>query len=279
MLRKIIVGYDGSPPAAAALAWALDEAERTLAPVELLYADEYPVWTPVGDSSSGPARPESYTVEVIGGMLEEALLTAKRTHPMVEVTLRTVRSFPAPALIDRSRRARLIVIGGRGHSAVSDLLGSVSCAVTAHAHCPVVVVRGSAPSDAPVVAGIDDSALGTPVLDLAAVQASARHVPLRVVRAWPAATEPSVVDREREPFDTIVTDVRDTFTDVKVEAEAVREHPAAALVRESATAQLLVVGSRGRGVVHGLLLGSVSQHVLRHSACTVVVVHDTVMRP
>jgi nucleotide-binding universal stress UspA family protein len=77
----------------------------------------------------------------------------------------------------------------------------------------------------------------------------------------------------------MVTDLRDTFPDLKVEAETLVEHPAAALTRESTTAQLLVVGSRGRGPVRGLVLGSVSQHLLRHSACTVAVVHDTLMRP
>ncbi|KUL23493.1 hypothetical protein ADL15_45805 [Actinoplanes awajinensis subsp. mycoplanecinus] len=265
----------------------MTEADRTGAPVELLYADESPVWTPIGDGSSGPARPESYVVEVIGGMMERAVTAARRTHPMVEVTVKTVRAFPAPALIDRSRRARLVVIGARGHSAVTDLLGSVSSAVTAHAHCPVVVVRGDAPAAAPVVAGIDGSGLASPVLDLAAVQASARRVPLRVVRAWsPAAgigtdgrqEARAVLERERGPFDALVTLVSDTFPEIKVEAEALVEHPAAALTRESDTAQLLVVGSRGLGPVRGLLLGSVSQHLLRHSACTVAVVHDTLMR-
>ncbi|BCY09393.1 universal stress protein [Actinoplanes sp. L3-i22] len=275
MLKKIIIGYDGSPLARAALDWTLDEADRTHCPVELFYADEWPAWTPTGGASSGPDRPDSYAVEVIGGMMERALATARQTHPMVDVTTKTVRAFPGPALIDRSRRARLIVVGGRGHSAVADLLGSVSSAVSAHAHCPVVVIRGAASSNARVVAGIDGSALATPVLDFAAAQASARRVPLRVVQAWPLA---QARDRERDRLDSLVIETRDTFPEITVESEAIVEHPAAALVRESAAAQLVVVGSRGRNVVQGLLLGSVSQHLLRHSSCTVAVVHDTLMR-
>jgi nucleotide-binding universal stress UspA family protein len=51
------------------------------------------------------------------------------------------------------------------------------------------------------------------------------------------------------------------------------EHPAAALTQLSATTQLLVVGSRGRGALRGMLLGSVSQHLLRHAACDVAIVH------
>jgi nucleotide-binding universal stress UspA family protein len=52
------------------------------------------------------------------------------------------------------------------------------------------------------------------------------------------------------------------------------EHPAAALAAASGTAQLLVVGTRGRGALRGMLLGSVSQHVLRHSAVPVAVIHE-----
>lgn len=161
------------------------------------------------------------------------------------------------------------------HSPVTDLFGSVSSAVSAHAHCPVVVIRGEAVPGSPVVAGIDGTALSSPVLDFAAVRATAHRVPLRVVQAWAL---PALRDRERPPFDMLVTEVRDAFPGLNIEAEAVIGHPTAALTAESAAARLLVVGSRGRGVVRGLLLGSVSQHVLRHSACTLAVVHDTLIR-
>ncbi|GAA4607454.1 nucleotide-binding universal stress UspA family protein [Actinoplanes octamycinicus] len=287
MLRKIIVGYDGSPAAGDALAWALDEADRTRAPVELIHADDWPAWTPVGDPSSGSPPPDSSVVEVIGGMMERAITAAKRTHPMVDLSAKTVHAVPAQALIDRSRRAALVVVGGRGHSAVAELLGSVSSAVSAHAHCPVVVVRGSPASYAAVVAGVDDSLLASPILDLAAAQASAHRVPLRVIRAWAPATSIwqdgkvtalELMERERGPFDALVTDLRDIHPNLKIEAEALVEHPAAALTRESAGARLVVVGSRGRGAVRGLVLGSVSQHLLRHSTCSVAVIHDTLMR-
>ncbi|WIM92964.1 universal stress protein [Actinoplanes oblitus] len=284
MLRKIIVGYDGSPAAVHALTWALDEADRTRTPVELLHADERPVWTPVGDSLAGPAHPRDHLVEVVGDMIEQALIEAKLTHPTVDLTVKHVRSLPAQALIDRSRRARLVVVGGRGHSAVADLLGSVSSAVSAHAHCPVVVVRGAPAPYAPVVAGVDDAMIASPVLSLAAAQATAHRVSLRVVRAWapPTGIWPDgpgrlVPGSAREPFDSLVTDLRDEYPNLRIEAEAVAEHPAAALTRESGAARLVVVGSRGRGTVRGLVLGSVSQHLLRHSACSVAVVHDTLI--
>ncbi|MFC7530085.1 universal stress protein [Actinoplanes sp. GCM10030250] len=283
MNNKIIVGYDGSSYAHNTLSWALDEAARTGASVELVYADEWPILAPAASMVPSPAlRPDSYVVDVIDGTLEHAVASAKKTQPLVSVTARTVRAYAATALVNLSRQARLVVVGARGHSAVVGLLGSVSSAVSAHAHCPVVVVRGEAAATAPVVAGVDGSASASPVLTFAAEQAAERKVPLHVIRTWqpvtglwertPMATN-TVTDHEREPFDTLVTVVRDTFPDLSIQAEATVAHPAAALTLASTHAQLLVVGSRGHGAVSGLLLGSVSQHLLRHAECTIAVVH------
>ena len=61
---------------------------------------------------------------------------------------------------------------------------------------------------------------------------------------------------------------------VEIERRVVEDRPAAALVEESRSADLVVVGSRGHGGFAGLLLGSVSQQVAHHAACPVVIVHD-----
>jgi nucleotide-binding universal stress UspA family protein len=280
--KKIIVGYDGSSFSQAALAWALDEAARTAAPVELVYADEWQVLAPAArlvparDADSG-----GLVTDIVSSTLDQAVAKAKKIQPMVAVTATTVHAHAPEALTDLSRRARLVVIGTRGHSAVGGLLGSVSTAVSAHAHCPVVVVRGEAIAAGPVVAGVDGSALAQSVLAFAAEQAAARRAPLRVIRTWPPVTglweetamvTHTVTDEERKPFDTLVAGVREAFPGLPAEAEATVAHPAAALTQASAESQLLVVGSRGRGAVRGLLLGSVSQHLLRHSHCAVAVV-------
>jgi nucleotide-binding universal stress UspA family protein len=162
-------------------------------------------------------------------------------------------------------------------------MGSVGVAVTTHAHCPVVVVRGRAEATAPVVTGVDDSPSSAATLGFAFEQAAAQDVPLRVIRAWrpvtglwegtPMVTR-SVTAEERQSFDELVAVWHDKYPQVELSVEAVVEHPAAALTLASTTAQLLVVGSRGRGTVKGMLLGSVSQHLLRHSACAIAVVHE-----
>jgi nucleotide-binding universal stress UspA family protein len=282
--KRIIVGYDRSVDARAAARWALDEANRTGALVEFCYAYEWPEWAPAASTIPAPAVwPDGETDRAVRGGLQEAVTTAGRSHPGVRTEISIVHASAALTLIERSADAGLIVVGSRGHSAVSGLLGSVSVAVSAHAHCPVIVVRGSAAPTQPVVAGVDGSAGADLALEFAVEQAVARGVPLRVIRAWRPVTgilaESPLVTRtvtadERRPLDELVAGWRDKYPQLEISAEAVVDHPAGALALASTTAQLLVVGTRGRGAISGMLLGSVSQHLLHHSACTVAVVRE-----
>ncbi|MCM4084852.1 universal stress protein [Paractinoplanes hotanensis] len=283
--RKIIVGYDRSPRSKVAADWALDEAARTGATVEFLYAYEWPAWAPAASMIPSPAvLPEEQIRRAIDDALAKAVAAAAETHPEVRTTAVTRDAGAALTLIDRSRGADLVVVGSHGYSAVSGLLGSVSVAVSAHAHCPVVVVRGRPDAHGPVVAGIDESPASHAVLGVAFDQAAARGTGLRVIRAWPPAagiwdaspvSAGTVPAGLRHPFDELVNGWCQKFPQVHVTTHAVIEHPAAMLTDESRTAGLLVVGTHGRGSLRGLLLGSVSQHLLRHSSCPVVVAHET----
>jgi nucleotide-binding universal stress UspA family protein len=279
--KKIIVGYDRSPQSRIAAAWALDEAARSGALVEFLYACEWPLgWAPaaavVPSTSILPAE------EIRRGIREtlaEAVAAAAKTHPAVRTTTATVNAGAALTLIDRSAAADLIVVGTHGHSAVSGLLGSVSVAVSAHAHCPVVVARGRIDPQGPVVGGVDESSSTHAVLGLAFHQATARGARLELIQAWTPAggglTEGIVPAGVRRSFDDLVNAWREKYPQVLVTVRAVVEHPAGALTEASHAAQLLVVGTHGRGALRGLLLGSVSQHLLRHSSCPVMVAHES----
>jgi nucleotide-binding universal stress UspA family protein len=111
--KKIVVGYDGSSFSHAALAWALDEANRSAIPIELVYADEWPVLAPAAGLVPAPAlRPESYVDEVITGTMNHAVAEAKRTHPLVDVSTTTVRAHAVAVLIERSL-SRLILAAQR----------------------------------------------------------------------------------------------------------------------------------------------------------------------
>lgn len=282
--KKIIVGYDRSGDARIAARWALDEAARTGARVEFLYAYEWPTWMPATSMVPAPAVwPDGETDRAIRGMLHEAVTTARHTHPTVRTNISIVHESAALALIRRSTEASLVVLGSQGHSGVAGLLGSVSIAVSAHAHCPVVVVRGD-PAAGPIVAGVDYSGSAPFVLSFAFDQAAVRGAELHVIRAWeatvggvfddrPLVTE-AVLTGEAHRLDDLLAGWREKYPQVKVTAEVVREHPAAALTEAGARAQLVVVGSRGRGPVRGMLLGSVSQHLLHHCVSTVAVTRE-----
>jgi nucleotide-binding universal stress UspA family protein len=278
--RKIVVGFDRSRQAQLAAAWALDEAARTGAPVEFLYVYELPAWMPAAAMVPGPAVwPDAEIKDAVRQTLDETLAAALPGHPGVRATVSIVNGTAALALIDRSAGAGLIVLGSHGHSAVSGLLGSVGVAVTARAHCPVVVIREAGNSSGPIVAGVDDSPSADATLGFAIEEAAAREAPLHVVRAWPPAADESpapdaVRPEQRRSFEDLVALWQQKYPAVAISAEAVADHPAAALTRASRSAQLLVVGTRGRGAVRGLLLGSVSQHLLRNAACPVAVVHE-----
>jgi nucleotide-binding universal stress UspA family protein len=273
-IRRIIVGYDRSADARNAARWALDEADRTGAPIEFFYAYEWPVWVASAPYvPAGAIWPDAETDKAIKQSLRDAVEEARRTHPALHVTIKTVDGSAALALVERSAGAGLIVLGSRGHSAVTNLLGSVGVAVTAHAHCPVVVVRGEPAADAPVVVGVDGSASSEAALAFAIEQAAGRGVALRVIQAWKPQT-PAVSEEESRRLDEVVAAWGEKFPGLAISVERPAEHPAAALTTASTEAQLLVIGSRGRGPLRGMLLGSVSQHLLRHSACSIAVVHD-----
>jgi nucleotide-binding universal stress UspA family protein len=281
--KKIIVGYDRSPGANAATAWALDEASRTGAPVEFFYAYEWPTWAPAASMMPAPAVwPDGETDRAIHAMLHDAVTAAKLSHPEVRTGIAIVHAPASLTLIGRSTDAGLVVLGSRGHNAVGGI-GSVSVAVSAHAHCPVVVVRGDPAPAAPVVVGVDESDCAQVALAFAFEQAAARDVPLIVVRALTFATgiweerpfvTDAVTESERRALTEMLAGWQHKFPEVDVSAHVVLDHPANALVAAAADAQLVVVGSRGRGAFRGMLLGSVSQHLLHRSPRTVAVVRE-----
>ncbi|MFF9641600.1 universal stress protein [Kitasatospora aureofaciens] len=134
-----------------------------------------------------------------------------------------------------------------------------------------------------VVAGIDGSPASTAAAQWAAEEARRRGATLRLVHAWPWLTDG--VSSYAEPDDLpaaaqrILTEaadtVREAHPELTVRTDAVLDAPVDGLVAAGAEADLLVLGSRGRGGFTGLLLGSVSMAVAGRSGTPVVVVRDT----
>ncbi|GIF18825.1 nucleotide-binding universal stress UspA family protein [Actinoplanes tereljensis] len=219
-------------------------------------------------------------------ILTEAVIEAEKAAPGVHATAALVDGAPAPVLLGESRNAVLLVIGDRGLGGFGSLmLGSVALHTTAHAACPVLVVRGQERATGPVVVGIDGSPGSELAVSFAVEEAARRKTGLTAVHAWdsfdargqkdalPLVYEPGALEgEEHRLLSEALAGWGQQYPEVAILQELVRGRPAAILIERSQNAQLLVIGSRGRGGFTGLMLGSVTQTVLHHAGCPVAVV-------
>jgi len=138
----VVVGVDGSPAAAMALAWAARYAAAMGATVRAVMAWHYP--TAAGPAPVGVA-PAAVTSEVEQSrqeIMDKAIAATFGDPPTVPIERRVVYGHPAQVLIDESKDADLLVVGSRGHGGFTGMmLGSVSTHCVIHASCPVTVVR------------------------------------------------------------------------------------------------------------------------------------------
>jgi nucleotide-binding universal stress UspA family protein len=280
----ILVGVDGSASALQAVRWAAREAERRRAPLRLIHAYGAPG---VVDPESALLWPEYRDVVLKNseGVLAHA---AEQVPAGISVTTEAIDDRPLPRLVTEAEHAQLAVIGDRGLGGVAGLLvGSVAVTMAARAACPVVVVRGREPggeplATGPVVVGIDGTPVSEAALAFAFDAADARHVPLMAVHTYDVDVVESIADSMAD-WAAIATEEREVlaerlagwgaqYPDVPVERVVLRGRPAPALVRRSKHAQLVVVGSHGRGNLGRLILGSVGHAVLHRAECPVAVV-------
>jgi len=283
--RSVVVGADGSPSSLAAVDLAADEARLRGVGLRVVHAFIWPYFrVPLGPSVAGP--PEGGLRHEAERILAEAVERAHDAAPEVDVHGQIVTGGGSAVLVAEARDAGMVVVGDRGLGGFSGLLlGSVAVQLAAHAECPVLVVRGHPRPSGPVVLGVDGSPAASAAVAHAFDEARLREAPLVALHAWlrPVAQGPgdilpvvfdvnAVRDAEARLLAEAVAGCREQYPDVCVRQDLVRGPARAALIDRSAEAQLLVVGTRGRGGIRGLLLGSVSQAVLHHAACPVLVV-------
>ncbi len=293
---QVIVGYDGSACAAAALDWAAAEAERRGLPLTVLHVR--------GSSNLKSGMVGAMDVpegqhDPVNDIAVEGGARARKSAASIAITSVTQIAGPARALVESSHGAALLVVGTRGRAETTEaLLGSVAFAVTAHARCPVVVVghtpSSAAPGSSSIVVGVDGSPESEAAVRFAASAAARSALPLTIVTAYSAPTAngwapaaPYTVESGGGPTFTSLAQeeaatatavaariAREEHPDLPVREIASEGRPAAVLADASAGCELLVVGSRGRGGFAGLMLGSVSHAMIHRAGCPVAVVRS-----
>ncbi|MDH6198280.1 nucleotide-binding universal stress UspA family protein [Mycobacterium frederiksbergense] len=281
----VVVGVDGSPASDAAVVWAAHDAALRGVGLTLVHAlpgASSPVWLDV-------ALPEDYW-QWQNGQGQEVLDAARRVateatagHPPPSIVEKIAPGHAVATLIECSRHADLVVVGSRGLGKWGRrLLGSVSSSLVHYAHGPVAVIpdteQAQRPSTAPVVVGVDGSPASELATEIAFDEASRRGVELVVVHTWndltfefPDARWDDLTPQAERALSEQLAGWSERYPDVEVRRVVMPDKPARQLLGQAETAQLVVVGSRGRGGFTGMLLGSVSAEVV-HSATAPVIV-------
>ncbi len=282
---RIVVGMDGSAPARQAALWAAHEAQARGRGLTLVHS----VLPPSAGSAFGPGFPIGLDVMTdIEASVREELEAEAATLPATDVLVHVEVGSPSGVLLAASESASLIVLGSRGHGGFRGLLlGSVGAQVTAHAECPVAVIRELAPADARrIVVGVDGSPASEAAIGFAFDMASRHGWAITAVHAWevpaydllviPDGPIPvplsDVADDEVRLAAEVLSGFQDDYPDVEVEQRLVRAAPLSALLEAGEGAAMIVVGTRGHGQVVGALLGSVSHGVLHKAHLPVAVV-------
>ncbi len=280
----ILVGVDGSEFSHAAVRWAVREAAMRREDLTLMT---------VAERHGGPVTYDTETMLTSRfaqhGEGDRILAAARQVaddergdRRSGEVDTEFLFAHPLATLIDASKDMRLVVVGDRGMTAMDRLtLGSVSSGLVRHAHCPVAVIhkqQSEQDAHAPILLGIDGSPASELATAIAFDEASHRRAPLIAMHAWAHSFTSGAhlnwtIDEQEgdEALSERLAGWQETYPDVQVKPTVIHGDAGRWLVNHSETAQLVVVGSHGRGGFAGMLLGSVSSAVVHAAEVPVIV--------
>jgi len=285
----IVVGVDESSAAEVAVRWAALDAELRKIPLTLVHAIS-PEFVPLPNMQLPPGL-RQWQHDRGRRLIDDATKVVEKTCQYggpAEIRSEVMPSSAVRALVDLSKDAELVVSGSRGSGQwPGRYMGSVSTGLLRYAHCPVAIVHDddmalSYPSHAPVLVGIDGSSASEFATATAFDEAARRNVGLIAVHAWSDAdvSDWPEIDwpAERSAAEAILAERlagwAERYPDVEIDRAVVCDRPARQLVQRSEDAQLVVVGSRGRGGFAGMLVGSVGETVAQMARVPVIVARD-----
>lgn len=284
----IVAGVDGSDTSLNAARWAGAVAHRTKATLLLAHA------LPQSSALYSPAAVLMQS-QFLSQLREDGEAIVGRVTELIrsEIPDLEIDSSigPGPAgthLVDEGDDAQMVVLGARGTGAVrSFFVGSTALHVANRATCPVTVWRGSSESaltdDRPVVVGVDGSSLSNNAIAHAFHFADLVGAPLIAVHAWRGSSAlgtggtgvlvdwKAVESEESALLSEGVAGLSGRYPDVSVDHVTEQGSAAQILADHAKNAQLIVVGSHGRGPRLGALMGSTSQNLLHHAPCPVTI--------
>lgn len=283
MTQRILVAVDGRPAAQHALDWAARYAAQFDAELIVFQALDTP-------------RPPIGTREHLAAMQKladeiAATSTARVAEfaPGLAVSSRIERGGVVKLLEDASDDVDLIVVGTNaagGGVAWALSGGTRAVRIAAASHCPVVVIPESdeVHERRGIVVGVDGSELSEHAIEFAATEAEKTGQPLIAITTWhlptymthdfavPAGMTDALRQGAEEALALSLAGVAERYGDLVIERRVEEGDPSHVLITAGRSAQLTVAGSRGRGGVRRLLLGSVSQSLLQHPPGPVAIV-------
>ena len=288
--EAVVAAIDGSHRDPAVIDWAAAEARATSAPLHLVHAVD--LGTPLsayGELLTSPDIVDKVEQESVR-VVTEARDRVAAAHPDLSVTTALPTGAPAGALLNAADGGQLLVVGSARKSRAERIgLGPTSLSVVAHAPCPVILVPDDAGTagDGRIVVGIDGSEHSRLAFEYALEAAALRGQKVTTVTSWnvevengvvvtePGSAEWETVDkRYRTMAERTVAADREAHPEIEVTVEVHHGRAADTLVEVARGADLLLVGSRGRGGFRGMLLGSVSQRVLSRATVPVGILHQ-----
>lgn len=284
--NPVVVGVDGSGTALRAVRWAAAVAVKLGAPLLVVHARPS-----LGHNLSDAAADlRAIEMEVeresATAILQSARQAAESEFTDLPITATDIDRPADEALTELSHVARLIVLGSdEVRLGTALLMGSTTTAVATHSMCPVVAFRGetTTPTKQPILVGIDHDHDGQVAATAAFELADRLGVGVIAVHTWskrrPAGEVnlPFMIDwdefehDEQQHLSERLAPLIGLYPGVEVKELVDPDKPSRALLRSARQAQLVVVGSRGRGLLAGAFLGSTGLNLLHHSAIPVMI--------